>query len=191
MSLALINTRSTVNKIQPFQQYIVEKSIDTCAITETWIKKNDIDMATKEIPPPGYNILSHPHMDGRSGGALGIINKDYITISSNKATRNHNTMKYMRYSLRIKQTSIDIFVIYRFPGTRVIEFCSEFASEIEENINLTSDRHVYIGDFNIHMDENNPETSAFNEFMESFNLKKIWLVFQHTYTSTYFRPHTG
>ena len=66
MSLANINARSTVNKIQPFQQYIVGKNISICAITETCLKKGDIDMAAKEIPPPGYNILSHPHMDGRS-----------------------------------------------------------------------------------------------------------------------------
>ena len=65
MSLAHINARSTVNNIQPFQQYIVDKNIDICAITETWIKKDDIDMVTREIPLPGYNILSQPCMDGR------------------------------------------------------------------------------------------------------------------------------
>ena len=162
MSLAHINARSIVNKIQPFQQYIVDKNIDICAITETWIKKDDIDIVTREIPPPGYNILSQPCMDGRSGGGLGIIHENYITINSSKATKNHNTMEYMRYSLRIKQTSIDICVMYRFPGTSVIDFCNELASEIEENINLTSDRCVYIGDFNIHVDEINPETTTFN-----------------------------
>ena len=173
MSLAHINARSIVNKIQPFQQYIVDKNIDICAITETWIKKGDIDMVTREIPPPGYNILSQPRMNGRSGGGLGIIHKDYITINSSKATKNHNTMEYIRYSLRIKQTSNDICVIYRFPGTSVIDFCKELASEIEENINLTSDRCVYIGDFSIHVDEDNPETTTFNDIMESFNLKNL------------------
>ena len=49
MLSAHINARSTVNKIQPFQQYIIDKNIDICAITETWIKKDDTDMATKEI----------------------------------------------------------------------------------------------------------------------------------------------
>ena len=145
MSLSHINARSFLNKIQPFQQYIVDKNIDICATTETWIKKDDIDMATKEIPPPGYNILSHPHMDRRSGGGLGIIYKDYITISSNKATKNHNTMGYMRYSLRIKQTSIDICVICRLPGTSVINFWSEFASEIEESINNQCQMCVHRG----------------------------------------------
>ena len=162
-----------MNKIQPFQQYIVDQNIDVCAITETWIKKDDINMITKEIPPHGYHILSQPCMDGRSGGGLGMVYKDYITISSSKMTKNHNTMEYMRYSLRIKQTSIDICVIYRFPCTGVIDFCSELASEIEESINLTSNRYVYIGDFKIHMDANNSDTITFNNFMESFDLKHL------------------
>ena len=59
MSLAHINTRSIVNKIC-FQQYICEQHIDVSVVTETWIKTDEIDMIPKEIPPPGYNILSHP-----------------------------------------------------------------------------------------------------------------------------------
>ena len=99
-------------------------------------------------------------------------------MNSNKMTENYNTMEYMRYSLRIKQTSIYICVIYRFPCTSVIDFCSELVSKIEESINLTSNRCVYIGDFNIHRDANNPETTTFNDFMENFNLKNV--VFLHT-----------
>ena len=34
MSLAHINARSTLNKIQPFQQNIFDRNIDICAITE-------------------------------------------------------------------------------------------------------------------------------------------------------------
>ena len=116
MSLAHINARSIVNKIKTFQQHILDQNTDTSAITETRIKKDDIDMITIEIPPPGYNILSHPHMDGRSGGALGMVCKDYITMSSNKVTKYHNTMEYMRYNLRIKQASIVICVIYNSPA---------------------------------------------------------------------------
>ena len=148
-------------------------------------QKDDIDMVTKEIPPRGYNILSHPCMDQRSGGGLGMVYKDYITISSNKVTKNHNTVEKMRYSLRIKQTSIDICVIYRFSCTSVIYFCSELVSKIEKSINLTSNRCVYIGDFNIHMDASNLDTAAFNDFMESFNLKKTWLVSLHTYINIF------
>ena len=79
MLLANINARSIRNKIQPFQQYILDQNIDVCAITEMQMKKDDTDVITKEILPPGYNILSHPHMDGKREGGLGMAYKDYIT----------------------------------------------------------------------------------------------------------------
>ena len=40
-------------------------------------------------------------------------------------------------------------------------------------MNLTSDRCEYLGDFNIHMDVNNPKTTTFNDFMEGFYLKNL------------------
>ena len=79
----------------------------------------------------------------------------------------------MRYSLRIKQTSIYICVIYRFPCTHVTYYCSKLVSAIEESINLTSNRCVYVGYFNIHLDANNLDTTTFNYFMESFNLRTL------------------
>ena len=179
MSLADINARPTLNIIQPFQQYILEQIIEVCAATETWIKKDDIDMITKEVPPPGYNILLHPCMDGRSGGGLGMVYKDYITISPKKETKNHNTMQYIRYSLRIKQTSIDICVIYRFCCTSVTDFCSELASKIDGSINLTSNRCMYIGDINIYVDANNLDTTT-SAISWKVSTYKTWLVSLHT-----------
>ena len=39
--LATINTRSICNKINQFQHYLLENSIDVCAVTETWLKEDD------------------------------------------------------------------------------------------------------------------------------------------------------
>ena len=33
-----------------------DKNTDICAITETWIKQDDVDTVTKEVPPQGYQI---------------------------------------------------------------------------------------------------------------------------------------
>ena len=38
-NLITVNLRKQANKIQPFQQYIIDKNIDICAIRETWIKR--------------------------------------------------------------------------------------------------------------------------------------------------------
>ena len=44
-------------------------------------------MVTKEIPPPGYNILLHPCMDGRSRGGLGIYTKTTLPLVLTKVLR--------------------------------------------------------------------------------------------------------
>ena len=57
LCLAHINARSIKNKIPQFQEYIKNANIDLCAITETWLKPDDDDIA-KVVPPQGYTFLS-------------------------------------------------------------------------------------------------------------------------------------
>ena len=57
-----MNARSILNKIYEFQYYIGTNDMDICAITETWLNKDD-DMALKTIPPPGYDIMSSPRLE--------------------------------------------------------------------------------------------------------------------------------
>ena len=57
LHLAHINTRSIKNKIPQFQEYITNANIDFCAITETWLKPDDDDIA-KVVPPQWYIFLS-------------------------------------------------------------------------------------------------------------------------------------
>ena len=48
--------------------------IDILAITKTWLKKDD-DIPPTTIPPPGYDIMSSPSLDGRSGGGIILVFK--------------------------------------------------------------------------------------------------------------------
>ena len=54
------------NKVSQFQLEICDRHTDICAVTETWIKQDDIDAMTKEVPQQGYKILSRP----RSGSKI-------------------------------------------------------------------------------------------------------------------------
>ena len=54
-------------KLASFQQLITDEYINVCAITETWIKPED-DFTPKQIPPPHYDILSFPCLNGKQGG---------------------------------------------------------------------------------------------------------------------------
>ena len=44
-----VNAHSITNKVSQFQLESCSGNIDICAITETWIKQNDIDAMTKEV----------------------------------------------------------------------------------------------------------------------------------------------
>ena len=67
LSLADINDCSVKNKIASLQHYLCDSRIDICAITETWIKRDD-PLQASDIPPPGYSIISVPRPDGQQGG---------------------------------------------------------------------------------------------------------------------------
>ena len=49
-----------------------------CAITETWLPNDKDDQKYKEVPPPGYKILSHICSDGRRGGGIAIVYKNNL-----------------------------------------------------------------------------------------------------------------
>ena len=78
ISLSHINARSVCNKSLELQIYITERSIDLCAITETWLKP-DNQVSLADITPSGYKALSKPRLEGRGGG-IALIYKKYITI---------------------------------------------------------------------------------------------------------------
>ena len=65
-----ISARSIYPKVLTFQQHVSMINSTLCAITETWLANGKEDQKYKEVPPPCYKILSHPHNDGRIGVAL-------------------------------------------------------------------------------------------------------------------------
>ena len=64
VNISHVNACSIINKVSQFQLEICDRNTYICAITETWIKQDDIDAVIKEVPPQGYKILSR----SRSGG---------------------------------------------------------------------------------------------------------------------------
>ena len=81
LNLSHINAHSITNKIDQFQVEVCDNKVDICAITETWIKKDDIEAITKEVPPLGYKIFSKPRTTGKNGGGLALVYKDYLTVN--------------------------------------------------------------------------------------------------------------
>ena len=73
--------------------------------------------------------------------------------------------------MNFKGLVVNLYVIYRFPNTSVIQFCDELSDLLEENIVSDCGVLLLTGDFNIHMDNlQNPDTIIFSDFLESFGL---------------------
>ena len=151
-----------------------------CAITESWLPSDDEDLIYKEVPPLGYNILSEPHADGRCGGGLALVYKDHLKP---KCRPSHMTelLELMNVNITIKGININLYIVSRPPKGSVIEFCNSLAMILENNINTDKGKLLMLGDFNIHLDEeNNPNTITFNDFLESFGLINYTTFFTHT-----------
>ena len=172
ISLLLVNARSIINKTVPFQQYITEKDTDISIITETWIKMVHDPNTIKEILPLGYKICSHPRRTNRKGGGLVLVYKDSIIINDvTDGSKSYATMEHWNFNINFAGTIVHCHIIHRIPSTSVINFCGELTSIIEDTINLEQGRLLFVGDFNIHMEEpTQPDTITFLEWLESFNL---------------------
>ena len=170
MHLASINTRSISNKINQFQCYLLEKGIDVCAVTETWLKEDDED-GLHEIPPLGYKIISTPWCDGRQGGRTALIYRENYTINDHKIDINSEYMELSAFDLHIQDHVINLLVIYRYPNTSVISFCNDLADTLENNIHTLKGHCILTGDFNIHTEDAlDNDTRTFSDILESLGV---------------------
>ena len=170
LCLAHVNAWSIRNKIGPFQHYLLDEKIDLCAITETWLKPDDV-VHPDEIVPPGYDILSKPRCDGRQGGGVALAYKSSIKVNNITFTNQPTSLVYMNVHVKFKNKILNFYIIYRYPNTSVLQFTKTLANILETNILSNHGELILTGDFNIHMDKPHlSNTVLFNDLLESFNL---------------------
>ena len=175
VKLAHINARSIGNKIQPFQEYITKRKVDLCAVRETRVKGDDTCLP-KEIPAPGYKILTTPRASNRPGGGVPLVYKNSFKVNAIAYNLPQSTtMEYSSYKIKTsyKEESLNLYVIYRLPSSSVIVFCIELLEITKQEINETCNT-LYISNSNIHMDNpHHPDTIIFHDFLKSFNLTNL------------------
>ena len=152
VNIAHVNACSIVNKVSQFQLEICNINTDICAVTETWIKQDDIDAMTKEVPLQGYKILSKPRSGGRTGGGLALVYRDHYSVRELDRI-DVVTMEYQGYHLRINHITLNLYVIYHLPSGSVLQFCNEFASILESDVIQLVDKALYVRDFSIHAED--------------------------------------
>ena len=179
-----INARSIYPKTLTFQQHIDTVNSTLCVKTETWCPNDKDDLRYKEVPPPGYSILSHPQSDGRRGGSIAVVHKKNLKVKDETPTQTSKIMEYMKVKACLSGVNFDVYVVYHYLGTSVISVCEELADILENNITGNKGHLLLLGDFNIHLDKQDASnTILFQDFLYSFGLANH--VKQLTHTSNH------
>ena len=85
------------------------------------------------------------------------INRNYAKDS--------RTMECMSTHIKFKTKNIDLYVIYRYPNTSMLNFIECLSEIIEGYILNDHGELIFTGDFNVHMDSPEaPDTILFNDF---------------------------
>ena len=71
MKCVLINPRSICNKLPIFHHLLNDQKLYICALTQTWIREDDIITPNKQAPY-GHNCLSTPRLN-KIGGGIALI----------------------------------------------------------------------------------------------------------------------
>ena len=83
--------------------------------------------------------------------------------------------------------NFDVYVVYRYPGTRVISFCEELTDILENNITKTKGHLLLLGDVNIHLD--NQDLPGIITFQDCMGL--LWVNKSYQTINAYLKPYTG
>ena len=150
LKLSHINARLVCNKIPSLHHSICDNNIHICAVSKTWIKQDD-DHTQQELAPPGYKVLSYPWSDRHVSGGLAFIMKDHLMVTGPTQDTTFSTMETHLITLKLQSINLSIRLVYRLPQVSVLNFCDEFPDMIERSFNMTKDKSIIIGDFNIHM----------------------------------------
>ena len=170
LSLAHVNVLSIRNKIGSFQHYLQDEKIDLCAVTETWLKPDNI-IHPKEITPPGYDILSKPRTDGKQGGGVALVYNSSVKVYNITQADQPTGLDYMNVHVKFRNKTLNLYIIYRHPNSNILQFTESLTNLLEENILSDHEELILTGDFNIHMDMPHlSDTILFNDFLDNFNL---------------------
>ena len=168
LKYGLVNARSVNNKTEIVSDFIIEHDLDVLGITETWLQSND-SFTTNNITPSGFSIVSNPRINKRGGGVAIIIKNDFTC--RRLATASFSTFEVLLVQVTSSMKFFVIATIYRSPGP-LRNFLSEL-SDFLSTLVAKYDNFLLAGDFNIHMDIKNDESSKkLCAVLNTFGLKQ-------------------
>ena len=143
---ALLNVRSLSSNLLQIQQLLESSFLDILALTETWTKQNQsLEMIQGTLSMMGYSLVSL-HRPGRTGGGLGLIQKDIIMVKKKDAG---TSQTFEHLILELANKSI-IPIIYCPLNSSISTFLDEFTDWISHLLNKYEDPLI-LGDLNVNL----------------------------------------
>ena len=76
--------------------------------------------------------------------------------------------------MRFNDTTLNLYVIYQILSTSILQFCNELSILFKSDLSNSSDKTLYIGDFNTHVDERDSmDNSNFQDTIDGFNYHNL------------------
>ncbi len=147
-------SQSAGGKSLSISDYICDKKVDFCCMTESWLKEGDV-VTENELSPNGYLLKSNPRQ-GRGGGGIAIIYKSVIKPKL-VTYFEKSSFECAEWLIPLSADTFRLVIIYRPPYSTahpVTEstFLNEF-SEYLESLVLSTGTLLITGDFNIHVED--------------------------------------
>ena len=167
------NIQSVKPKELQVSDLVNDYSLDFLILTETWLSNKH--MQWKDCTTLNKDGLSLSTADRirRKGGSLALIHKTaYKTKLLNKGAR--PTFEHASWELKIKNVNLIIHGIYHPPPSLANKMTNGmFIEDFIEFISTTLPSHpnnIYIGDFNLHVSEEETDPAIFNDSIEAMGL---------------------
>lgn len=183
---AHLNPRSvlgspSVDKPTLIQDYITDGSIDILALSETWLRPDSLPATINSITPDGYSCMHVPRVEGRGGG-VALIYRSCLDLRQ-LTSRQFSSFELITAKLVFNSVSYIFANIYRPPSMSLSLFFDDFSSLLED-LASTSSAMFISGDFNVHVDTDEPNAVNFLSVLSAFGLE------QHIDFSTHTGGHT-
>ena len=169
----LLKARSVRAREFLIRDEIDSSNVEFAVITETWLRSQDKEwVECSQFNTDGYKILNY-NGQCRKGGGLALVYKDkYIVETLEKGQK--KSFEYLICSIRIRGTAVTSVIIYHPPYSGVNRvtvptFIDEFIQFLP-NIIINYKNTLILGDFNLHLDTDDPNAGVFADALEAMGL---------------------
>ena len=163
LTVLTFNIRSFNRNQDDFLPLFSNSSLpDILVLTETWFQPNN------SLDIPGFSSYHTYRNVGRSGGVSVFISENFVSHQVPELSFSNFDIEICTVNLRINNTNISVFGIYRPHSGTTDSFISEMSNILQSN-KVLNNYSIILGDFNIDMLCANSQSDDLLNFMHSFS----------------------